>query len=117
MEQSTDARPVSLESPDGPAWAALLAASIGAAAFGLITDASECSARVSRSLQWYRPAGALSGVAIGAIVIWVVAWVALHVRWRGMSFQNRRTPMSAILLLALVALVTTFPPFYELFGG
>lgn len=103
--------------PNGPAWAALLAAGIGCVSFGVITDISESSARVSRALQWYSPAGSLSGVAMCAIVIWLIAWAALHARWRDRQLANQRTLMTATFLLILAALVTTFPPFYGLFAS
>jgi hypothetical protein len=104
-------------SPNGAAWAAMLAAAIGGAGFGVLTDMSECSARVSKLLQWYRPAGALSGVAICAMGTWIVVWSALHIRWQGKRLANERRMMFVTLMLALAAIVTTFPPFYELFGG
>ena len=118
MEPTGGSQASLLESPpNGAAWAALLASGIGGVVFGLITDASECSARVSRFLQWYRPTGALSGVAICAIVVWAVVWAVLHARWSGKQLRHQRTLTVTILILALLALLTTFPPFYELFAG
>jgi len=102
---------------NGSAWAALLSAGIGCAGFGLLTDISECSTRASKVLLWYRPSGALSGVAILAIVIWLVVWAVLGARWKDRRLQNERTLMIATVILVLAGIVTTFPPFYELFGG
>lgn len=105
--------------PNGPAWAALLSAGVGGAGFGVLTIASECSARAGRALACYRPSGSLSGVAIGAIFIWLAAWAALHLRWKNKSVANEKTLALATFLLVLAALLATFPPFYELFvkGG
>lgn len=103
--------------PNGDAWAALLSASIGAIAFGIITDMSECSEKVSGLLQWYRPAGALSGVGISAVAIWIATWVALQGRWKSKRLQNQRTILAVTIILSLAALLTTFPPFYELLSG
>ena len=104
-------------SPNGSAWAALLAAGIGGAAFGIITDLSECCPRIAKLLRWYRPAGALSGVAISAILIWIIAWAALHACWKHQRIEKQLFLMTVTCLLALSALITTFPPFYEWFGG
>jgi hypothetical protein len=102
---------------NGAAWATLLAAGLGGFAFGLITDLSECSARVAKLLAWYRPAGALSGVVICAIIVWLGIWAALHTRWNGKRLEAQGTLIAIISLLALAAVVTTFPPFYEMLGG
>jgi hypothetical protein len=100
--------------PNGAAWAALLAASIGAAGFGLLTVLSESSHAASKILQWYPPAGSLSGVAICAILIWAAAWVVLHVRWKRQTIQNASMLMAISFAMVLLALLATFPPFYEL---
>jgi hypothetical protein len=103
--------------PNGAAWAALLAASIGALGFGIVTDISECSAGASKALLWYRPAGSLSGVAGVAILIWVVLWGVLHALWRTRRIKKPGILMAITLAIAGAAIVTTFPPFYELLGG
>jgi len=105
------------EAPTGSAWAALLAAAIGAAAFGLFTDISENSATVARYLQWYKPAGSLSGVTISAIIIWLAAWFALNGRWHYKNIRHQKTLLTLTIFLGIAAIVATFPPFYELFGG
>jgi hypothetical protein len=104
-------------SANGAAWAALLAAGIGGFAFGLITDASECSATISKHLIWYQPAGALSGVAICAIIVWLISWAGLHIWWSGRRIKAQGMLIAVISFLAAAAVLTTFPPFYELFGG
>jgi len=100
---------------NGPAWAVMLSASIGAVAFGSLTMLSECSPRASHFLLWYRPAGSLSGVAICAILIWVGVWAVLHARWKSKRIGYQRSLMVVILALVLFSLLATFPPFYELF--
>jgi hypothetical protein len=103
---------------NGSAWAALLAAGIGGFAFGILTDISECSTGASKFLQrCYPPAGSLSGVAVYAVLIWMLVWIALHLRWNNRQIQNQRLLMAGIILLMLAAFITTFPPFYELIGG
>ncbi len=106
-------------SPNGSAWAALVGAGVGCAGFGIVTDVSEWSAGVSRMLQWYSPAGSLSGVAGCAMVIWVGVWWVLHARWRERRLQSERKLMGVTFLLVLTGLIATFPPFYGMFvkGG
>jgi len=104
--------------PNGSAWAALLSGGIGSFAFGILTILSEVFPKwASRTLQWYHPSGALSGVAGAAIILWFIVWAALHFRWRNQRMQNQLALTIATILLAMAALVATFPPFYELLGG
>jgi H+/Cl- antiporter ClcA len=103
--------------PNGPAWAALLAAALGGLAFGVLTDISEVSKSAAAHLLWYPPAGALSGVALAAVAIWLVKWAVLHVLWKNKHIKNQQPLLIAIGLLILAAIITTFPPFYELLGG
>jgi hypothetical protein len=107
-----------VSSPNGSAWAALLSGGIGSFAFGVLTILSEVFTKwASRSLQWYHPSGALSGVAGAAIILWLTVWAVLHFRWRNKRMQNESALMIVTILLAVAALVATFPPFYELLGG
>jgi hypothetical protein len=101
--------------PDGAAWAALLAAGIGCAAFGVLTVLSECIPAVSKALLWYVPSGSLSGVAIASIAIWLVAWAILAMSWKDRSVRKERRLMVLSLLLVLLGILLTFPPFYGLF--
>jgi hypothetical protein len=104
--------------PNGAAWAALIAGGAGGFAFGVLTILSEVFTKwASGTLQWYHPSGALSGVAGSAILIWLFIWAVLHVRWRQKQLQNQSALMIVTILLALAALLATFPPFYELLGG
>ena len=99
---------------NGAAWAALLSAAIGGGTFAVLTDLSEASRAASGKLQWYGPAGSLSGVAIGSVVIWAGVWAGLHVRWRGRTLARQRTLLAITGALVVLSLVATFPPFYEL---
>jgi len=50
--------------PNGPVAAALIAGGLGAAAFGLLTTLSEACKPVNDALNWWKPAGALTGKAL-----------------------------------------------------
>ena len=96
---------------NGAAMAAALAAGIGAAALGLVVLLHEAAIFSMPSI--YAPAGALSGRATAAVVVWLAAWAVLNARWR-----ERSLPPAKILAwtLALVGfgLLATFPPLWAL---
>ena len=101
------------EMPDGPAWAALLAAAIAVAVFGLTVDLAEAVHAVSAALVLYRPAGDLSGKATLAVVVWLAVWFALHRRWRRRRLRSTLSVGGAVVGLTLASLVMTFPPVVE----
>jgi hypothetical protein len=115
--RETDSSATSPEHPNGAAWAAILAAGIGCASFGVITDLAEANARVNDALAWYRPAGGLSGVAGCAIIIWLAFWALFSVRWKHRQLVATRGIIMLSLALVLIGVLATFPPFYELFVG
>jgi nucleoid-associated protein YgaU len=100
--------------PNGPAAAAILASAIGSAALGLVTVIATASEAVKSLLTFYEPVGPLSGKTTVAVVIWLVAWAELHGRWRKKEVDFRRV-FALTLVLLTVAVVGTFPPYYNLF--
>ena len=64
---STDSTPQYF---DGPVWAAIISASAGCAAFGLLVDLAEASKSFSNALNFYNPTGDLSGKSTVAVVSW-----------------------------------------------
>jgi hypothetical protein len=103
--------------PNGPAWAAILAAGIGCAVFGLVVDLAEASKATSNALNFYKPAGDLSGKTIVAIVVWIIAWAVLHARWKNRKLRSPGRIIALTLILILLALIAVFPPFFELFAA
>lgn len=103
--------------PTGGAWAAILAAAIGCACFGILADLAEISKPISKALNFYNPTGDLSGKSTLGVVAWLVAWGILHMRWkdRDIHCPGRITLVSLILIL--LALVMVFPPFVEMIAG
>jgi hypothetical protein len=106
-----DARPIR---PDGEAAAAVLAAAIGAAWLGLIIPVSEFLPGLKAALNWYNPVGPLSGKTTTMVVVYLIAWAALHAMWRGRDVGFGRVWTWALVLLG-VGLLGSFPPFYEMF--
>ena len=103
---------------NGPVWAAILAAAIGCACFGLLADLSEVFATsVSPKLVFYRPTGDLSGKSTIAVVVWLASWVIFGALWKRRNLQRTGWIAGATVVLVLAALVATFPPFFELLSG
>lgn len=100
---------------DGPSLAALLAAGIGAAALGVIVllDATD----VFSAPGIYAPAGGVSGRTTIAVVVWLIAWIVLHHRWKRAAPAGPAARRVAWTTAALVAfgLVATFPPVWGMF--
>ncbi len=97
---------------NGPVWAALLASGIGAFAMGFAVILNESGLFASPTL--YAPAGGVSGRTTIAAIVWLVAWVWLHRRWRHREIEGSRVTALALLLLGL-GVLGTFPPLWAIF--
>ena len=102
--------------PNGPACAAIVAAGAGCCMMGVLAVTGDASKRVAGMLNFYAPAGPLSGVSTMAVVGWLVVWIVLARMWRGKSVAMRRVNVVAFLLLA-AGLLLTFPPVGDLLIG
>ena len=102
--------------PDGSPWAAILAAAIGCASFGLLVDLAEAFKTFSNHLNLYNPTGDLSGKSTFAVIIWLASWAVLHFMWKGRALTSPGTVMLISVGLVLLSLVMTFPPFFTLLG-
>jgi hypothetical protein len=101
---------------NGPAAAALLAAGIGSLALGLFVILAEALNSVKNALNIYGPVGPLSGKTSFAIAIWLAAWIILHISWKNKQV-NFAGVYAVSLILIILGLLGTFPPFFDLFGG
>jgi hypothetical protein len=101
--------------PTGPASAAFVAAGVGCLALGVFTTLAEISVGAKNLLNWWNPAGPLTGKTGMAIVAWLAAWVVLHVMWKGQTdgFGGR---LKMSLILIAMGLIGTFPTFFEMFS-
>ncbi len=100
---------------NGAAAAAVLASGIGSFALGFFTTLAEAAASVKNALNFYNPAGPLSGKTTVAVVVWLVAWAVLHGRWKDKEVDFSKTFVATLALIAL-GVLGTFPPFYEAFA-
>lgn len=103
------------DKPEGPIAAAILAGGIGAAALGLFTTLAEANEDIKDWLDWKSEVGPLSGKTIMAVIVWLLAWVVLHVVYRTKPYETRRAFTIAVILVAL-GVVGTFPTFFQAFA-
>jgi hypothetical protein len=103
------------DKPEGPIAAAILAAGVGCLAMGVVTTLAEASKGFSDALNWNADVGPLSGKTIVTVIVWLVAWVVLHLVYRRTAFETRRALAIALILIAL-GVVGTFPTFFEAFA-
>ncbi len=102
-------------SPSGAFYAPLVAAAWSVCVFGLLVTVTHLWLPLERLLLFYPPSGALSGISTVTVIVFLLTLIFYRLLWR------RRPParldvllLSAILIL--IGLVTSFPPFYQLFG-
>ena len=111
-QRRTDER---AEFTNGAAAASVLAAGIGSLALGFFTVVAEASEWAREVLNLYDPVGPLSGKTTFAVVVWLVAWVVLHLAWRSKQVNFGRVFAFTLVLIAL-GFIGTFPPFFEAFA-
>jgi hypothetical protein len=110
-----DGDEVMVAKPDGPLAAVLLAAGIGSFALGLFTTLAEANAAFRERLILNEAVGPLSGKTVWATVVFVIAWVVLHVLWRERD-RMLRSATTAFVVLTLLGLLGTFPIFFQAFA-
>lgn len=101
--------------PLGTAAAALLAAGVGVFVTGLMTTLAEVSPGLRSSLNWWNPAGPLTGKTGVGVILWLVAWVILHAAYKNSEVDFGRAMRWAWILI-LLGFLGTFPPFFEAFA-
>lgn len=103
------------DKPEGPISAAILAGGVGALALGVLTTLAEANESIKTALEFSKTVGPLSGKTILTVVIWLVAWVILHVALRKTEYETRRAFSIAMILVAL-GVIGTFPTFFLMFA-
>jgi hypothetical protein len=103
-----------LARPDGPVAAVMLATGIGTLVLGILTVLSEASEGIHEFLEFVERVGPLSGKTILASAAFFVSWGALHMALRDREIDLRPVLIATLALVA-IALVLTFPPFFQLF--
>jgi hypothetical protein len=101
---------------NGPAAAAVLSCGLGCLVLGVLTVAADGSKGLSAALNFYPPAGPLSGVTTVAIALWLICWAVLARVWKDKQLAFAKVSAFAFLFLAL-GLLLTFPPFGDILLG
>jgi hypothetical protein len=100
--------------PNGGIVAAVVAAGVGCAALGACTVAAAAYPGFADFLTLYAPSGPLTGKAVVATIIYLIAWLNLHARLRERELSLFRAFLVTMVLLG-IGLIGTFPPVYQLF--
>ena len=102
------------EIKNGSSAAAILAAGIGLAVTGIVTLTAEAIDAWRAALVWSKPVGALSGKTSLGLIAWIVGWIVFGLLWKGKEVKLRPVLVLSVIL-AVVGVLFTFPPFFELF--
>src|SRR6266545_7136859 len=110
---ATQTIPQTADLPNGPVAAAMIAGGIGSTVIALLTVLAEASVPIKDSLNWWAPAGPLTGKALLGVIMFFASWIVLHFIYRGKNVNFTRAATVALVLLGL-GLLGTFPPFFDL---
>lgn len=113
--QGTHVEKTSAHVATGAAAAAFISSGIGVLVLGLMTTGAELSKGFGNALNWWNPAGPLSGKTGIAILAWVISWVVMNRMWQGEDKDLRKSFIITLVLIGLGVLFT-FPPFFTIFG-
>jgi hypothetical protein len=112
----TEIKPTPQNPANGPVAAAVLSCGLGCFLLGVLAVAADGSKSLAAALNFYNPAGPLSGVTTVAIALWLISWAILAVRWKTKTRAFGKVTAASFTLLAL-GLLLTFPPIGDLFLG
>ncbi|MFO7644183.1 MAG: hypothetical protein R6W95_07350 [Desulfosarcina sp.] len=99
---------------DGRISAAIVASGIGCLVIGLLTTGAVISEGLKNILNWWNPAGPLSGKTSVGVIVWLVTWAIFHFLWKDQEAEVKKTMTITLILIAL-GFVLTFPPVFEAF--
>ncbi|MGE0361263.1 MAG: hypothetical protein AB7R67_11085 [Vicinamibacterales bacterium] len=108
---ATTSRSTTSREVNGGAMAAFLGGGIGAFAMGAVVLLNEAGIFAAPTL--YAPAGGVSGRTTLATIMWLIAWVVLHNRWKTRDIAPGRVGALTLILIAL-GVLGTFPPVWGL---
>jgi hypothetical protein len=99
---------------NGSGAAAIVAAAVGSFSLAILALVGDKSPVVKSSLNFFKPTGPLSGVTDIAILVWLMLWVVLDLRWK-----KKRVALGPLCVFSFVLLglsfALTFPPITDLF--
>jgi hypothetical protein len=98
----------------GVAAAAFLSSGIGTLVIGLLTTGAVISEGLKNALNWWNPAGPLTGKTGVGVLAWLISWVILHTLWKDKEADFNKVFIITLILIGL-GFVLTFPPVFEAF--
>jgi hypothetical protein len=98
----------------GPAAAAMISGAIGTFVIGLLTTAAVIFEGLKEALNWWNPAGPLSGKTGVGVIAWLISWALLNTVWKGKEYDPRKAFLITLIFVAL-GVILTFPPVFEAF--
>lgn len=94
----------------------MVSAGIGCALIGIATVLAEAYPSVKEALNWWNPAGPLTGKTGVGVITWLIGWFLLH-----LTLKKRELPFAKAwhitLFFIIIGLLGTFPPVFELFAS
>lgn len=98
----------------GPAAAAMISGAIGTFVIGLLTTGSVLFEDLKEALNWWNPAGPLTGKTGVGVIGWLISWALLNTIWKGKEYDLRKAFIITLIFVAL-GVILTFPPVFEAF--
>lgn len=95
--------------------AAFVSSGIGCLTIGLMTTGAVISEGLKNLLNWWSPAGPLTGKTGIGIGVWLLSWLVLHVLWKDAKAVDFERIFAATLIMIGIGIVLTFPPVFEAF--
>ncbi|MFQ5419505.1 MAG: hypothetical protein ACE5EY_03975 [Anaerolineae bacterium] len=98
----------------GVAAAALISSGVGVFVIGLMTTGAVLSEGLKNFLNWWNPAGPLTGKTGLGILAWLISWAIMNNKWKEQD-SNLGKAFNITLILIVLGLLLTFPPVFEAF--
>jgi hypothetical protein len=77
-----------------------------------MTTLAQLSGRIEHALQWWGPAGPLTGKTGMGVAVWLAAWLLLHGLYKNREVDFNQN-MNWASILAFLGLLGTFPPVFH----
>lgn len=100
----------------GVASAAFVSSGIGCLVIGLMVTGAEMSEGLKNTLNWWNPAGPLTGKTGVGVIAWMVSWVILHTMWKDKDMDFGKV-FTVTLIMIAIGFLLTFPPIFGLFAA
>jgi hypothetical protein len=66
------------------------------------------------ALNWWSPAGSLTGKTGIGVIVWLVSWALMNTLWKDKDYDLGKAFVTTLVLIGLGVLLT-FPPVFEAF--